>query len=472
VAYNGLLQKRRRMLHTRIVEALEGLSPDRLAEQVERLAHHALRGEVWHKAIAYCRQAGIKAFARSAHREAVVCFEQALGALQHLPESQETLAQAIDLRFDLRQVLFPLGELGRMLDNLRQTETLAEALGDQRRLGRVYSYMTNYYRLIGEYDRALVSGQRALAIATDLGDIVLQIMIHEYLGLLYFPLGNYAQAMEVLKYNMAALTGALVHERLSLAGLPAVVSRSYLTRCCAEVGVFTEGMAIGNDAVQIAETADHPYSRIAAYIGVGLLYLQRGALLQAAAMLERGLDLCQVANIPIWVATVASGLGYAYALAGRSAEALRLLEPLVEQPTSLLTYPLWMAHLGEAYLLAGRWDDAYTLAVRALERHRTRQERGHEAWALRLLGEVHACHEPPGGIVAATHYCQALALADELGMRPLQAHCHRGLGMLYAVTGQREQARTALSTAIAMYQSMEMTFWLPQTETALVQVDA
>ena len=54
---------------------------------------------------------------------------------------------------------------------------------------------------------------------------------------------------------------------------------------------------------------------------------------------------------------------------------------------------------------------------------------------------------------AEAHYRQALALAEELGMRPLQAHCHRGLGTLYATTGQREQARTALSTAIEMYQA-------------------
>src|SRR6266545_4258063 len=98
-----------------------------------------------------------------------------------------------------------------------------------------------------------------------------------------------------------------------------------------------------------------------------------------------------------------------------------------------------MTHLGEAYLLAGRWDDAHTLAGRALERHRTSKERGHEAWGLRLLGEVYACHEPPVVEAAATHYRQALALAEELSMRPLQAHCHQGLGILYATTGQREQ---------------------------------
>jgi tetratricopeptide (TPR) repeat protein len=467
VAYGGLLQERRRTLHARIVAASERLYADRLPEQAERLAQHAFRGEVWDKAVAYCRQAGVKAFARSAHREAVACFEQALGALQHLPESQDTLAQAIDLRFDLRQALFPLGELGRILDDLRQAASLAETLGDQRRLGRVYSYMTNHYRVVGEYDRAVASGLRALALATDLGDVALQVMIHEYLGLLYFPLGHYTQALGFLKHNVAVLTGTLVHERFGLAGLPSVVSRSYLTRCLAEVGAFAEGIIIGHEAVQIAEAADHPYSRIAAYSGVGLLSLWRGDLRQAIAMLERGLDLCQVANIPIWFATVAAGLGYAYALAGRSVEALRLLEQLGEQYSSTRAYPFWMTHLSEAYLLAGRLDDACTLAGQALERHRKSKERGNEAWALRLLGEAYACHESPVVEAAETHYRQALTLAEELGMRPLVAHCHLGLGTLYAKAGRQEQARAELSVAVELYRTMDMTFWLPRAEAAL-----
>src|SRR4029453_8747600 len=128
VAYGSLLLERRRALHARIVEASERLYADRLLEQAERLAQHAFRGEVWDKAVAYGRQAGTRALARSALREVVACCEQALAALTHLPESRAMQAQAIDLRFDLRRALWPLGEFGQTPDYLRQAETLAKAL--------------------------------------------------------------------------------------------------------------------------------------------------------------------------------------------------------------------------------------------------------------------------------------------------------------------------------------------------------
>ena len=132
---------------------------------------------------------------------------------------------------------------------------------------------------------------------------------------------------------------------------------------------------------------------------------------------------------------------------------------------------LLVAWLSEAYLLAGRLEDAHQRAAQALDLARQYQQRGHQAWALWLLGESTARQASPEGEPAVSHYRQALALAEELGMRPLQAHCHRGLGTLYAQTDQAEQACAELSTALAMYQAMEMTFWLPETEAALAQAE-
>jgi len=207
---------------------------------------------------------------------------------------------------------------------------------------------------------------------------------------------------------------------------------------------------------------------------VGFLTLRQGVLPQAIVVLERALALAQGADLRLLVPMVAGPLGVAYALTGRSADAVPLLEQAVTQAVArqyLWDQALRVVWLGEAYLCAGRLAEAGPQAQQALEFAQAHQERGHEAYALRLLGEIVARRAPPDVDAATAHYRQSLALADELGMRPLQAHCHRGLGTLYAVTGQREQARTALSTAMELYRAMGITFWLPQTEAALAQVE-
>ena len=171
MAYGSLLQERRRGLHAQIVEALETLAADQVTEQVERLAHHALRGEVWDKALPYCQQAGTKAYAGSAFREAVACLEQALQVLAHLPPDRTTLELALDLRCDLCQALYPLAQDEQMLTHLRAAEVLAEGLADQCRLGIVYRMLANALRQMQDYEPALAYSQRTHAIATALGDV-------------------------------------------------------------------------------------------------------------------------------------------------------------------------------------------------------------------------------------------------------------------------------------------------------------
>jgi tetratricopeptide (TPR) repeat protein len=209
-----------------------------------------------------------------------------------------------------------------------------------------------------------------------------------------------------------------------------------------------------------------------AYFEAGDLHLRQGHLGKAIPPLERGLSLCQTTDLPIVAPTIASSVGYAYALAGRLVEALPLLEQVVEQAVAtrlLMLHSLQVAWLGETYLLAGRIQEATVQASRALELARARKEQGYEVWALRLCGDIAAHREPLAVAEAEAHYREALALAETLGMRPLQAHCHRGLGTLYSRVGRVEQSRIELSTAIQLHQKMEMTFWLPQAEAALAQ---
>jgi class 3 adenylate cyclase/tetratricopeptide (TPR) repeat protein len=471
VAYGTILQERRRTLHAGIVEASETLYRDRLTDQVERLAYHALRGELWDKAVAYCRQAGDKALARSASREAVTCFEQALVALEHLPEGRERHEQAIEVRFGLRNALTFLRESGRVLTYLQEAEVLAQALGDQHRLGWATAYMANLFWGTGDSQRAVQVGQRALALAGTLGDAALQVVTHLFLGRAYHALGDYPQAMDFLRQNLVSLEGELLRERFGLPALPSVTSRNILARCLAELGAFTEGLAHAEEGLRIAEAVDHPNSLVQACHHIGYVYLYKGEFHQAILWLERGLEVCRVWDIPLLFYVVSSTLGYAYVLAGRVSDALPLLEQSVS--TEAIgnmrgTVPIW---LSEAYLRLGRRDEALAVAMRGLEFCRTHAHQGEQAWALRLLGEIHTHRQPPQAELAEAAYREALALANTLGMRPLQAHCHLGLGMLYGQTGRPEQARAELSTAIELYRTLDMSFWLPQAEAALAYVE-
>jgi predicted ATPase/class 3 adenylate cyclase len=308
VAYSSLLLERRRVLHARIVEALEALAGDHLAEQVERLAYHALRGAVWDKAVTYCRQAGEKAMARSAYRETVGYFEQALSALRHLPESQERLQQGIDVRFDLRSTLQAIGEHERVFEHLRDAERVASTLEDRGRLGWTSAYLSQYLWRMGDPRRAEELGQRALAIAAEQGDFALEVVSNFFLGQGYFNVGDYRRAIEHCRRNAEVLAGERAHERLGLTGLPSVLSRIWLAWSFAERGDFPEAMAHAEDALAVAAAAGQPYSVAAAHLAHGQVHLLRGTLYakidqraQARTELSTAIEMYRAMEMTFWL---------------------------------------------------------------------------------------------------------------------------------------------------------------------------
>jgi tetratricopeptide (TPR) repeat protein len=328
---------------------------------------------------------------------------------------------------------------------------------------------------MGEYDRAMAAGQRALVLATSSGGFDVQVIAQTYLSQAYYAVGDFRQALDIARQTMALLTGERRSAHFGLIILPAITARGYGTGCLAERGDFIEGSSSGEDAVRLAEAAEHPLSIATALMFLGLLYHRQGDVHKAIPGLERALVLTQTINLPIILPLTASSLGAAYALAGRVAEALPLLEQTMKRVATgsrVTFHELVLTELSEALLLVGRVDEASALAGGLLELSRTHTGRGYQAHAYRLLGEVAKHREPPDSDQATAHYRQALALAEELGMRPLQAHCHLGLGTLYARTGQRQQAHAELSAAIDLYRAMDMTFWLPQAEAMLAQAVA
>jgi tetratricopeptide (TPR) repeat protein len=469
VAYSSLLQERRRALHARIVAAIEPLHAERLTEHTERLAHHAMRGELWDKAVAYLRQAGARAFMRSANREAVAHFEQALAALAHRPESRETHEEGVDVRLALRNALWPLGGFESGLGHLRDAERLAKELGDQRRLGWIAAYLAEYTRMTGHAADAPGFAERALTIGEELGDLTLRVAANYYLGTSYFVAGAYPRTDEFFPRILQLLDGDRFRERCGLAGFPVVMSRMFWTLALAERGEFDRGISEGQEGVRLAEMLDHPYSLACAWRGLGRVHGARGSFDDGIRVTERGLTLARDRHLlQIWP-EIAEQLGYMYTLSGRVADGVAMLEEALDAMEAMgmvqWRTPL-LVHLGEAYLLASRPEDARALADRSLALATERGHRGSEAWGLRLLGEIASHDDRPDVAAAEAHYPAAMALASELGMRPLAAHCHLGLGQLHRRTGNPGKADEHLAAATALYREMEMTFWLSKAEAA------
>ena len=468
VASASVLQERKRSLHARIVDALEALAPERRAEQVERLAHHARGAERWEEAARYFRLAGTKALDRSALAEAADAFEQALDAIGRLPETRERLEETVDLRLELRNAVWPIGRLDRVLDSLRGAQALAGRLGDRRRLGRVFTNLTGYLTLTGDPKRAIEAAGEALAIASDVGDLGLRVSAENNLAWAHLTAGDFRRAVEIYRRVIATLEGPLAQERLATYSIVTIGAHVFLVWALAELGEFEAARAPADEAFRIADDANRPFGQLQASFGLGFLHLRQGEFARAIPVLERALEICRVSNLrALAFHGVAAFLGGSYAWSGRVGDAIALLDPVVAQTA---TMGAWFDHiiaivpLGEAHLLAGNLDEARRLGQRVVDACLAHGERGHHAWALRLLGEVAGPGPAADRAVAERHYRQALALAEELGMRPLVAHCHLGLGKLHRRSGEREQADEHLTTATTMYREMDMRFWLEKAE--------
>jgi DNA-binding SARP family transcriptional activator len=462
VVYDQLLQPQRKLLHRRVGEAIEELYGANLEPYVSALGVHYLRAEVWAKALVNLWRAGSQAAARSAYGEAVACLEQALAVLPHLPESRRRLERAADLHLELRTCLHALGELAPGAEHAREAERLAQELGDARRLGIASVYLTHYCWLTGALHEGIAFGRRAHAIAEDLGDLPLSVSATFYLGLVHSYLGEYLLSEDYLRRTIRALEGRR-SERCGLVGFPAVLAPAVLAEMLAECGRFDEGATCAEEAIQISEALNHAYSSITAWCALGRLHIVRGEFPSAITLLERALHVAIRWHLTVRQANIMEGLGLAYVCSRRLAEGLDLLERAVKV-YEVVGRRDATGIIGEAYLLAGRLEEAAAYARWALPHARGRSERRLEALALWLLAGIAARRDPPDLPDSQASYLEALTLAAQLGMRPLVAHCHLGLGNLYRRTGRWQKAQEHLGTATAMYREMDMQFWLEQAK--------
>src|SRR5262245_28068902 len=405
VAYGSLLSQRRRALHGQILEALERLYPDRSTEQADARALHAFRGEVWGKALTYLRQAGVEVSQWSLDAVTVVGGPESAGHL----------------------------------------------------------WWT------GQHERAITVSQRDLAVAASFGNYPMRVVASFRLGQAHHALGNFPGAVDLFRRAAALVEGDLSREFFGMAGLPSVFARSWLAWTLAEQGAFDEALAHASDALAIAEPTEQSFTLIIGVWGVGAVHLLRGDTDRAIPVIERGLVIERTTSVPILIPFVAAPLGAAYTLAGRLADGKRLLEQAVhgaEVSRLVAGQALRLTWLGEAEAAADHIDTASSLAGRALDLARAYKERAEEAYALRLLGETTARRGPADRTQAEAMLREALAIAGELGMRPLAARCRLDLGLLLAAD-DREQARDELSRAAEALGAMGMHLWKRRADAAL-----
>jgi tetratricopeptide (TPR) repeat protein len=310
---------------------------------------------------------------------------------------------------------------------------------------------------MGQHRQALELAETQLALSRQASDLEEEASASFNMGEARLSLGEFAQAATLL--GRALDLGVDTHSRESRAAPLEVVARRWRAQALAELGRFDEATSLAREAIAIARAKNHPYALVNGISVWGILCARQGNFHDAIPLLEEGLQFSRTLGFQAFVPTIGNLLAEARAQIGRPAEAQAILDEVPAYPRggAYTSRPL-------ALLLVGRLTDARELAAQALPNTRERGERGGEAWLVWLLGEIAARESASEADTATVRLRKALALADTLGMRPLMAHCHLGLGKLYRRTDRRGEAQEHLSTATTMYREMDMRFWLEQAQ--------
>jgi class 3 adenylate cyclase/tetratricopeptide (TPR) repeat protein len=470
VAYDSLLQKRRREIHQKIGKVLEQVYADRLEELCEMLAYHFVQGEDWEPAYRYSLEAGLKAYSHSAYEQAQRYFEDALTALKKLPREKARIEQEIDLRFNMRSPLVALGRHEEWGEWIRGAESLAREIDDDSRLSNVFNFLSSLHWVHGQNRKAIELGEKALALAERTGDFSHQVATMLHLGVYFFNIGDYPKQIEIHQEVRKRLIGEAAFKQHGLASVPGAFSRSMLVLGMAELGNFDEIEEIGHEALEIAEQVQNAYTLVFVYNFLAMAYLRLGKMEPALPLLEKGYELCRLSEVQSMTSYTAGSLGYAYLLANETRRALTVLEEGTKADN--LQASFWPTHslavLADAYRAEGEISLATETVSRSLKLADEREERGFEAWAMLVMAGIHT---DAGRVEEAMQWYQrAFQQASNFSMRPLFAHCHKGLGQLHLKTGHSEEARSELAAAIELYRSMDMSFWLPQVESSLAEM--
>jgi len=466
-----LVAPRRALLHRRVAQALEALHPGDLGRHSLALGTHYLEAGDWDKAVTHLRQAGLVAASRYAGREAAACFEEALHALDHLPESRQWQEQRFELSLSLARTWYWFGQFDRATTGYRDAERLAHALGDDRRLGQVLGALVYFLATTGRYAEATNAGERALAIAHTTADHSLEVWASIGLGRSYFAVGEYRRGADHTRAIAESMDEAELDEHLRPGALrPSVGCRTWLALCLEGLGVFDESLGWAEDAVRIADGIDSLQAQVWAWYTLGHVRLGRGDAESSIPALERALALCDRGEFPVYRPRVLGALGQARGLMGKVDAGLALLDEALEEASAtkvVYGYTSLLIAQVETHLEAGRLDDAARVAADALPQARERGERGDEGWLSAALGAIALRRGRPAVGEAIASLEEAIAVARQLGMRPLEARGLVTLGQAHLLLGRPKEAQPHLSEAVDLFRSTAMQRWLGPAEALL-----
>ena len=431
VAYESVLHARRRELHARIGAAIEELYAGRLEERVEELAHHFNRGEVWDKAARYARQAGDRAAGLCADPKAVEFYERALEALGRLPETPETARLGLDTRLALRAPLWRNGQLDRLFGVFKDAEALAERHGETDRLDSVYAFFAQYHWAKGEQRPAIQYGRQCLDAAGRREDLALRVTGHYYLAWAHFVLGEFPRSLEQSRAILDLLEGPRETERLGLSGLPYCGACGLAAWSLLETGDLEGAVAFLDRGDRVAAAAGHLYSTVPLATVRGRVLIEQGRIPDALRTLEHAVAVCRDKKFVGQLMLALASLSGAYSLLGRHEDAIAAGREGVRIKDEARAPVLRSYHVGavaEASLAAGRLDEADAAALDALECAVRLEERPWGGRAQWILGTIAARRDQRQA--AARHFGQGLAVARELGMRPLAERCEQSLAAL------------------------------------------
>ena len=467
VTYKTILKQKRKELHTAVGEAIEALYTDRLEEFYEMLAYHYWRSEKWDKAYRYNREAGLKAQALSAYIEARGFLEASLAALGKLPRTRKHIEQEIDLRFNMRSALFPLGRHDDWANHVRVAQALAEDIGDKSHLANAYNYLAGHLWIRGRHKEAIKLGMESCRLAQSIGDLSLRVTTRLHLGIPYLYTGEIEKQMTLHKEAVILLNGPDILKRHGFATVPAITLRGYLAWGAAERGDFKNAEVWAGEGLELSGQVKNLMTSVFVRACVGYACLRKGELDKALTILLDTLKLSREGEVQSIFSFVAGSLGNVYLHLGQPENALPILIEAVDRrySESSITPPLYtLATLSEAYLQQGLIDEAKDFIRKALDIFDNTGEHCFGAWA--TLVDAKILLKSGAERRAEQKFRQAIDMAEKLKMRPLQAHGHFELGKSL-MKHKDTECHDIFKKAADLFRSLDMNFWLPEVETLL-----